>query len=95
MFKWLILVLFILILVSLFSGLFFLVRDKGKSGRTVRSLTYRIGFSILLLVTLIVGAFMGWITPHTLKQVGPPEVESTDVESESSETVSEQGSKQP
>ena len=44
-----IIVLFLFIIIgSLFSGLFYLVRDKGTSERTVRALTVRISLSVLL-----------------------------------------------
>ena len=56
--------MFVLIIVSLFSGLFFLVRDPGDSKRTVRALTYRIGLSIALIVLLLLSAWMGWMQPH-------------------------------
>lgn len=43
------------ILVSLGAGLFFLVRDPGKSERIVVSLTIRVALSVLLLVLLAWG----------------------------------------
>ena len=42
-------------LVSLGSGLFFLVRDRGKSDRTVISLSVRVALAVLLLVLLALG----------------------------------------
>lgn len=54
------------ILGSLTSGLFFLVRDKGTSDRTVRALTVRISLSVLLFALLILGYFTGVIEPHGL-----------------------------
>ena len=51
-----VIVLFLLfILGSLGSALYFLVRDKGHSERTVRALTWRIGLSITLFVLLMAG----------------------------------------
>lgn len=42
---------------SLFSGLYFLVKDKGQTNRTVNALTLRIGLSIVaILVVVIAGA---------------------------------------
>ena len=52
---------FLLILGSLASALFFLMRDKGHSNRTVRSLMFRVGFSIALLIIILVAARLGWI----------------------------------
>lgn len=64
--KWLFLLLFVLIVVSLFSGLVFLLKDDGSSRRTLGSLAMRVGLSAFLLVLLAVSAFMGWIQPHSL-----------------------------
>ena len=43
------------IFASLGSGLYFLVRDHGKTDRTVISLSIRVALAILLLVLLAVG----------------------------------------
>ncbi|MFQ5609320.1 MAG: twin transmembrane helix small protein [Woeseiaceae bacterium] len=43
------------ILISLGSALVFLVRDEGKTNRTVVSLSVRVGLSLLLLALLAVG----------------------------------------
>ncbi len=57
-----VIVLFLLfILGSLGSALYFLVRDKGHSERTVRALTWRIGLSITLFVLLMAGYYTGII----------------------------------
>ena len=50
------------ILASLFSGLYFLLKDKGQSQRTVRALTVRIVLSIVLFVMLMLGFHFGFIT---------------------------------
>ena len=55
MFDLLILAVMLGILVSLGAGLFFLVRDRGRSERTVISLTVRVALSVLLLVLLAWG----------------------------------------
>ena len=64
LFKILIILLLIVILASLSSGMFFLVRDKGNSDRTVKSLTVRIVLSVLLFVLLFIGFATGLIKPH-------------------------------
>lgn len=64
LFKILIIILLIVILASLSSGMFFLVRDKGKSDRTVKSLTVRIVLSVLLFALLFIGFATGLIKPH-------------------------------
>lgn len=55
MFNLLILMVMLGILVSLGAGLFFLVRDRGRSERTVISLSIRVALSVLLLVLLAWG----------------------------------------
>lgn len=64
--KILIPIAFVLIIASLFSGLFFVMKDKGKSNRAVYALTFRVGFSVLLFLILIVSYKLGWISPHDL-----------------------------
>ena len=54
------------ILLSLFSALVFLVRDRSASGRTARALTWRVGLSIGLFLLLLLAGWMGWIEPHGL-----------------------------
>ena len=58
MFDFILLVVMAGILVSLGLGLAFLVRDGGKTNRTVVSLTVRVGLSVLLLALLAMG-FVG------------------------------------
>lgn len=55
----------IAIIVSLASGMFYLVKEgKGDSRKVVKSLTFRIGLSLLLFGFLIFAYAMGWIAPH-------------------------------
>jgi hypothetical protein len=66
-----IVVLFLLVIIgSLFSGLFYLVRDKGSSERTVRALTLRIGLSLVLFVLLMLAYATGLLQPHGLMSAG-------------------------
>ena len=67
-FKLYIFILLILIVVSLFSGLFFLAKDNSSSKRLVTSLTFRIVLSVILFLSLFVGYKFGWIVPHGLGQ---------------------------
>jgi len=64
--KIIIIIAMVLILVSLFSGLFFLVRDSGKTKRTVKALSVRIGISIALFLFLLLAVSLHFITPHAL-----------------------------
>ena len=50
------------ILFSLFSALYFLLKDKGTSTRTVKALTVRVVLSITLFVLLLIGFKTGIIT---------------------------------
>src|SRR5450830_1891501 len=51
--KILVAIAFVLIIGSLASALVFLMRDKGKSNRTVQALTLRVGFSVTLFILLL------------------------------------------
>ncbi|EON14468.1 MULTISPECIES: twin transmembrane helix small protein [Pandoraea] len=52
---------FVLILGSLASALFFMMRDKGRSSRTVHSLMVRVGLSVTLFLLILFANWMGWI----------------------------------
>ena len=56
-----VIVAFIGILGSLASALFYLMRDKGASSKTVNALTVRIGLSVVLFLFLLFAYWMGWI----------------------------------
>lgn len=63
--KLVIIVMLLLIVGSLFSALFYLVKDKGSSERTARALTLRISLSLVLFVLLMAGYYAGIIgQPH-------------------------------
>jgi hypothetical protein len=49
------------ILASLFSALYFLIKDKGQSERTAKALTIRVALSITLFVLLMLGFHFGFI----------------------------------
>ena len=52
---------FVGILASLASAWFYLMRDKGRTNRTVNALTVRIGLSIVLFLFVLFAHYMGWI----------------------------------
>jgi hypothetical protein len=55
----LVVILFLVaILGSLGSALFYLVRDKGGSDRTVRALTFRVGISVTLFLLLMIAGLL-------------------------------------
>jgi hypothetical protein len=59
-----IILLLLVILASLASGLVFLVKDEGRTNRTVKALTWRIALSLVAFAVLIVGYLTGLIQPH-------------------------------
>jgi len=59
MLKFLIALILLAIVVSLFSGLVFLVKDKQDSKRTVNALTIRVALAVLLIVVLVIAALSG------------------------------------
>lgn len=65
-FKAIIIIIMLIILFALGSSLIFLVRDEGKTTRTVKALTWRIGLSLVLFLLLFLAFSMGWIKPHSV-----------------------------
>ena len=65
--KVLVAIAFILILGSLASALFYLMRDKGQSNRTVRALATRVGLSITLFVLILLAYHFGYIQPTGIR----------------------------
>ncbi len=66
MMKIIVLLLVVLILFSLGSGLYFLVKDKGTSERAVKALTWRVGLSVALFALLMAGYYLGFIPKQGL-----------------------------
>lgn len=64
-FKYLIVVILLLIVASLGKALYHLSRSEpGNSGKMVKALAWRIGLSVGLFVLLIVAYYQGWIDPQ-------------------------------
>ena len=59
-----IVIILLAIIGSLFSALFYLVKDKGNSERTAKALTIRITISILLFLLLVIGYMTGYVGHH-------------------------------
>ena len=59
--KIVILILLLAVVASLFSGLYFVYKDKGNTNRAVISLTIRIALSILVFLLLMGSYWFGWI----------------------------------
>jgi succinate dehydrogenase/fumarate reductase cytochrome b subunit len=62
--KLLIIAFLILILWNLGAGLYYMMVDKGQTNRTVKSLTWRIGLSVALILLVVAGILTGVIKPH-------------------------------
>ena len=69
-FKTIVGLLFLVMIASLASALVSLLKDKGRTGRTLKALKLRIATSIAAFALLIVGYLAGWIQPHGV--VPPP-----------------------
>jgi len=63
---------FIAILASLFSGMVFMLRDKGQTTRTAKALTVRIALSVSLFGLLMLAVATGHIKPHGIYPAGHP-----------------------
>lgn len=64
MLKAVIIFLMLAVVASLFSGLFFLIKDGGKTNRVVNSLAVRVTLSILLLAVILLALWQGSLTLH-------------------------------
>ena len=62
--KLLIIGFLIVILWNLGAGLYYMMVDKGTTDRTVKSLTWRIGLSVVLILLVVLGIYTGFIKPH-------------------------------
>ena len=63
-FKFLIIFILAIILISLTKGLHFLMKDDDQSTKMAKSLTIRIVLSVFLFILIFFGYSMGWITPN-------------------------------
>lgn len=59
--KIVVILLLLAVIASLFSGLYFVYKDKGQSNRAVVSLTIRIVLSLLVFLILIGSYFFGLV----------------------------------
>ncbi len=54
----------VVILWNLGTGLYYMMVDKGTTNRTVKSLSWRIGLSVGLILLVMLGIYTGVIKPH-------------------------------
>ncbi|MBC3863563.1 twin transmembrane helix small protein [Undibacterium jejuense] len=65
--KILVAIAFFLIIFSMGSALVFLMKDKGRSNRTVKALAFRVGFSISLFLLILLANHFGLIQPTGIR----------------------------
>ena len=58
--RYLIVFLLLAVTASLFSGLYFVGKDRGGTNRAVTALTIRIGLSLVVFALLMASHFFGW-----------------------------------
>jgi hypothetical protein len=51
------------VIVSLFSALYYMYRDRGHGTRMLKMLGVRVAVSATLVLFLVVSYYLGWITP--------------------------------
>jgi hypothetical protein len=59
--KIIVMLMLLAIVASLFSGLYFVGKDKGGSDRAVTALTVRIVLSLGVFSLLVASHYMGWL----------------------------------
>ena len=64
--KIIVLLLLVVIVGSLGSALFYVMRDKGTSNRAVKALTVRVGLSVTVFLLLMLGYYFGLIPKEGL-----------------------------
>ena len=65
--KWIIPIVLLMIVASLGSALYYMMKDKGNSTRMVRSLMLRIGLSVRLFLGILVAHYFGFIEATGIK----------------------------
>ncbi len=65
--KWLIPIVLLMIVFSLGSALYYMMKDRGNSSRMVHSLMLRIGLSIALFLGILLAHYLGFIEATGIK----------------------------
>ncbi|MCZ8252446.1 MAG: twin transmembrane helix small protein [Hylemonella sp.] len=69
--KYLVALAFLAIIASLGSALFFMLRDgrdgKPKTSNMARALAFRVGFSVLIFICILIAWQLGYIQPTGIK----------------------------
>ena len=61
--------------VSLFQALTSMMKNESAEGKTVKALAWRVAFSVLVFLFLLLSMYMGWVTPHGVNPNAPAPVE--------------------
>jgi hypothetical protein len=59
--RYVVIAVLLMIIASLGSAVFFMMRDRGNSTRMVKALAIRVGLSVALFVALMAGYYFGLI----------------------------------
>jgi hypothetical protein len=65
--KWIIPIVLLMIVFSLGSALYYMMKDRGNSSRMVHSLMLRIGLSIALFLGILLAHYLGFIQATGIK----------------------------
>ncbi len=65
--KWIIPIALLMIVASLGSALYYMMKDRGNSARMVHSLMLRIGLSVLLFLGILLSHYFGLIETTGIK----------------------------
>jgi hypothetical protein len=65
--KWIIPIVLLMIVFSLGSSLYYMMKDRGNSSRMVHSLMLRIGLSIALFLGILLAHYLGFIEATGIK----------------------------
>lgn len=65
--KWIIPIVLLMIVFSLGSALYYMMKDRGNSSRMVRSLMLRIGLSVALFLGILLAHYFGLIEATGIK----------------------------
>ena len=59
--RYVVIAVLLMIVASLGSAIFFMMRDRSGSARVVQALALRVGLSVALFLALMAGYYFGWI----------------------------------
>jgi len=65
--KWIVPIVLLMIVFSLGSALYYMMKDRGNSSRMVRSLMLRIGLSVALFLGILLAHYFGLIEATGIK----------------------------